>query len=91
MSIENLGQTLGLCGFSDSLGKPAKGFHRHVMGVAVADLVGTVIVLWGLATWQRWPMWQTQAIGLSMTILIHKLFCVRTSFVRAFDALGLPL
>jgi hypothetical protein len=69
----------GLCQYKDALGKPGEGFHKHVFGVAVFDLLGTVLIcilIWYITKWKAWKI----ALGIIiLTILIHRLFCVQTT------------
>lgn len=68
-----------LCEYKDSLGKPGEGFHKHVFGIAILDVLGTVLIcilIWYITKWRAWKI----ALGVIIfTVLIHRLFCVQTT------------
>jgi len=69
-----------LCQYKDSLGKPNKGVHSYrFLGVAIVDVIASVIGGWSIAIWMKWNIVYT-IIGVFISgILLHKLFCVRTT------------
>jgi hypothetical protein len=73
----------GLCKYRDALGVPGKGVHAYrFMGIAVVDLVLTVVaaaVIARLAGWSfAWTLGGLLVLGVGM----HRLFCVRTTVDR---------
>lgn len=72
------------CAFRDSLGRPGHGVHFHVLGVAIVDVVATLVAAWLFARFMRWPFWVC-AIGLAVVgVVAHRLFRVRTTIDRFF-------
>lgn len=73
---------MGLCKYRDALGKPGKGIHFHVLGIAIMDLLMTIGVVLLLAWWQKWN-WKVTlfafVVVMVITILVHRLFCVNTT------------
>ncbi len=65
--------------YSEILGKPGKGIHTHVCGIAIADVFMTVLAAWLFhRVWPRYPFW-VWLLGLFVLgILLHRLFGVRT-------------
>ena len=71
------------CPYSDSLGKPGEGVHAHFLGIAVIDVLFTVILAYilhkvtgkfGFAAWL--------VISFAAGIVAHRYFCVRTTVDR---------
>ena len=80
---------MDLSKYSTMLGEPGKGIHTHVFGVAIADVVMTVVAA-GLLhlAWPRYSFW-LWLVGLFLLgILLHRLFGVRTVVDRWLFAGG---
>jgi hypothetical protein len=69
-----------LCKYKNALGEPGKGIHSYrLFGVAVADVIMTLIGALILAYLFNWSFIYT-AVGLFILgIILHRLFCVRTT------------
>jgi hypothetical protein len=69
-----------LCKYKNALGEPGKGVHSYrIFGVAIADVVMTLIGALILSYLFNWPFLYT-AVGLFILgIILHRLFCVRTT------------
>jgi hypothetical protein len=73
----------GLCPYKDILGVPGKGIHStRFLGVAIADVVMTVIGAVLLAYWMKWNVWYTIAGMFVLGVVLHRAFCVRTTVDR---------
>lgn len=69
-----------LCKYKNALGQPGKGIHSHRLGgLAVADVIGTIVIGWALALLMRWNRAWTILGFWCLGILLHWLFCVDTS------------
>jgi hypothetical protein len=68
-----------LCQYKDALGVPGEGVHRHWLGVAWADVVMTVVGSAGLAYFFRLPFLLTLVVVFVLGIVLHQVFCVRTT------------
>ena len=74
--------SFSLCQYRDILGKSGEGIHSYrLFGVAIADVVMTIIAAWLL--W-RFVFPKTHfliilALFFLAGIILHKLFCVRTT------------
>lgn len=70
-----------LCQYKNALGKPDEGIHFHVFGVAIIDVIFTIIgayILSGLFN----QSFIYVLIGLFLLgTFLHLLFCVDTSFI----------
>lgn len=66
--------------YSAMLGEPGKGFHTHVFGVAIGDVLMTVAAAWLLhRVWPRVTM-GVWLVALFLTgVGLHRLFGVRTT------------
>ena len=74
----------GLCAYKNILGEPGKGAHSvRFLGVAVVDVVLTIISGWLVAYWMKWNVGYTIAGMFALGILLHRAFCVRTTVDRA--------
>ena len=70
---------MGLCKYKDALGVPGKGAHEHFMGIAWKDTVATIISGILIAVIFKWNKIYT-ILGLFIIgIILHRLFCVRTT------------
>ena len=73
----------GLCAYKDIFGAPGTGAHAYrFLGVAIVDVVLTVLAAWAIAWWFQWPIWKVAMILFLVGILMHRLFCVRTTVDR---------
>lgn len=68
------------CKYKDALGKPGKGVHSYrVMGVAVFDVLATIVGAYLLSRQVEFSFWQVLLFLFIAGILLHRLFCVRTT------------
>jgi len=70
---------MGLCKYRDALGEPGKGVHKHVLGIAMFDLIGTIAVCMGLSRIFHWNFWVVFTIAILSGIILHRMFCVNTT------------
>ena len=70
---------MDLCVYKDSLGVPGKGPHTHFMGVAWRDVVYTIIGGTILAFLMEWNIFYSIVGVFIVGIILHRLFCVRTT------------
>lgn len=68
-----------LCSYRNALGEPNKGFHTHIFGLAVFDLLGTSLIALLIARYSKVNFWLVFAIIFLFGILLHRLFCVNTT------------
>ena len=71
---------MNLCKYKNALGIPGKGIHSfRIGGIAVADVVMTIVGAYFLSYLFQWNFTYT-LIGLFILgIILHRLFCVRTT------------
>jgi hypothetical protein len=77
---------MAFCKYKNSLGIPGKGFHVHFLGVAIFDLLGTLLIcygIWRLGGWKGEVFWLIFAIVMVITVALHRLFCVNTTLNKA--------
>jgi hypothetical protein len=68
------------CKYSKSLGELGKGIHSYrFMSIAILDLVGTIMFAFLFSYFLQIPFWVILGILLGLGILLHRLFCVRTT------------
>jgi hypothetical protein len=73
----------GLCKYRNALGVPGKGVHSlRLGGVAVADVVMTLVGAYIIAYYARASFAWTAAGLFLLGIVLHRLFCVRTTIDR---------
>jgi hypothetical protein len=76
----------GLCKFKDSLGVPNKGIHFHVFGIAIMDVIFTIILAMLITTFYK-PIKSNRLLSFLLIlvmlfiigIFLHWLFCVPTT------------
>jgi hypothetical protein len=67
------------CIYKDSLGIPSQGFHTHFLGVAILDVIGSIIIAEILAHVFNWNIYLTLIAVFLTGIVLHRMFCVRTT------------
>ena len=70
------------CSYQNSLGVPGQGFHTHLWGVAVGDVVATFIGAWLIARYTGWNLLYTTLGLFILGIVLHHLFCVKTTLAK---------
>lgn len=70
----------GLCKYKDIFGKPGTGAHSYrIFNIAIIDVIFTIIFAWLIAKWMNWCFWKTLLGLFILGIILHRLFCVRTT------------
>jgi NhaP-type Na+/H+ or K+/H+ antiporter len=67
------------CIYKDSLGIPGQGFHTHLLGIAILDVIGTILIAEILAYVFNWNIYLTLIAAFLTGIVLHRMFCVRTT------------
>lgn len=70
------------CSYQNSLGVPGQGFHRHLGGVAVADVIATFLSAWLITRYTGWNIVYTTIGFFILGILLHHIFCVKTTVAQ---------
>ena len=72
-----------LCKYKNILGKPNEGLHKHVLGIAVVDVLATLVLAYAIYKLQPrklgWNFWYILLSLFIIAILLHRLFCVNTT------------
>lgn len=69
-----------LCKYKDILGEPGKGVHSYrIMNIAVVDVLLTILVAFLISYFFKFNFWYTLIIFFLLGIVLHRLFCVRTT------------
>lgn len=72
-----------LCAYSNIFGAPNTGVHAwRFMGLAVVDVGATLLAAWLIAAWNHIAFWKVAGALFLLGILLHHLFCVRTTIDR---------
>ena len=68
------------CQYKDIFGKVGEGVHSiRLFNIAVVDVVVTILWAYGLHRWLQWNFWFALIILFISGIILHRLFCVRTT------------
>ncbi len=67
------------CKYSDSLGVPGQGFHKHYAGVAIMDLFGTLMICAIIWYYTDIDFLLVVFVVMLLTIFLHRIFCVNTT------------
>ena len=67
------------CQYKDQLGVPGVGVHSHYYGVAIFDLFATILLSEIIVFIFHTPRWITLFSVLLTGVVLHRLFCVRTT------------
>jgi len=71
---------MSLCDYKDAFGEPGKGIHSYrFMGVSIADVIITIIGALILSFIIKKPFLVVLLVLFILGIILHKLFCVRTT------------
>jgi apolipoprotein N-acyltransferase len=71
---------MDLCKYKDALGEPGKGIHSYrFMGVAIADVIMTVIGALLISFLIKKSFLLVLIILFILGIILHRLFCVKTT------------
>jgi hypothetical protein len=71
---------MGLCKYRNALGVPGTGAHSiRLGGIAVVDVVLTIVGAYIIAHFARTSFAWTAAGLFLLGIILHRLFCVRTT------------
>jgi hypothetical protein len=69
---------MSLCKYKHSLGIPNKGFHQHIGGVAMGDVIGTLLIVWLIVYNTHWDFSLVAAVAFGLAYVLHRLFCIQT-------------
>jgi len=71
---------MNLCKYKNALGEPGKGIHSYrVFGVAIADVIMTIVGAILISYFFKLPFIKTLLVLFLTGIVLHRLFCVRTT------------
>lgn len=71
---------MNLCQYKNILGKVGEGVHAvRFMGVAIVDVLLTILGSYMLTLIFHWNFWITLIIVFILGIILHRVFCVRTT------------
>jgi len=68
------------CPFSTALGIPGQGFHTHVAGLAILDVIFTILLAWATLKIPQWPyrFGTTLLLWFVLAEVLHMTFGVGT-------------
>lgn len=67
------------CNYKNALGIPGQGIHFHVFGIAIMDVIMTIVGGAFLAYLFKLNYLWTILIFFLLGIVLHRLFCVKTT------------
>jgi hypothetical protein len=71
---------MNLCKYKDALGVPKKGIHStRFLGVALADVIMTILGGLIISYLWKYSIIYTTIILFILGIILHRIFCVRTT------------
>ena len=69
-----------LCKYKDLFGKPNEGIHKYrLFGIAIFDVIVTILVSILIAYIFNLNLWITLITLFLIGIIVHRIFCVRTT------------
>lgn len=79
--------TFGLCKYKNAFGIPGKGIHQWRMGkgfigkngIAIVDVLVVLAFAYIISYITMRPFWLVCLILFSLGIILHRLFCVRST------------
>ena len=71
---------INLCKYKDLFGIPGEGIHAFkIFGISVWDTLITIACALIIAWIVEWSYWKTVIGVFLLGIIVHRLFCVRTT------------
>jgi hypothetical protein len=71
---------MNLCKYKNSLGVPKNGFHSYrFLGLAIFDVIMTILVAMWISYFFRISFVYTLLSLFILGIILHRLFCVRST------------
>ena len=71
---------MNLCQYKNILGKVGEGVHSlRFIDLAVVDVLLTILGSYILSSIFHWNFWITLIVVFILGIILHRLFCVRTT------------
>ncbi len=67
------------CPYKNVLGVPGQGAHKHFFGIAIVDVIMTIIGAFVLSYLFKWNFIYTMIVLFLLGIIAHRVFCVRTT------------
>ena len=71
-----------LCKYADIFGKPQQGVHIHIAGIAIVDVLATLLAAYAIAHFYHFKTWKVFVILIILSVIIHILFCVDTTLTK---------
>ena len=69
-----------LCKYKDILGKVDEGVHAYrIFNIAIVDVLLTILAAFLISYFLSFNFWITLIILFLLGILLHRLFCVKTT------------
>jgi len=65
--------------YKDALGIPGQGAHTHVMGVAIGDVIMTIVGAYLFHRLTGYTLWKCIVGLFVLGIVLHRLFGVQTT------------
>ena len=71
---------MSLCKYKNALGQPNKGIHSYrFMGISIVDVILTIIAAFLISYFFKISFFYTSISLFVLGIVLHRLFCVRTT------------
>lgn len=69
-----------LCQYSDIFGKPGQGIHSiRIFNIAIIDVILTILLGYFISKYYQYSLLYTIAGLFILGIILHKVFCVKTT------------
>ena len=71
---------MSLCKYKNLFGEPGTGVHSYrIFGIAIVDVLLTILVAYIISFLTKFSFTLTLIILFILGIILHRLFCVRTT------------
>jgi len=71
---------MSLCKYKNIFGIPGQGIHSYrIFNIAIFDVLGAILLAYILTKIINIPFWFSLLFVLMFGILIHQVFCVKTT------------
>jgi len=71
---------IDICKYKNIFGKPNTGLHHYrIANIAIIDVLATILTAFIISYFSNISFWKTLIILFISGIILHRLFCVRTT------------
>lgn len=76
---------MNLCKYSEIFGQVGKGIHSYrIFNLAIVDVIFTILTAFLISEYYKYNLLIVLIVLFILSIILHKLFCVKTTLTMIF-------